>query len=35
MGTTATCLLLDLPYALIAHVGDSRAYLLRGRSSPS
>ncbi|TBH20838.1 PP2C family protein-serine/threonine phosphatase [Thermus thermamylovorans] len=29
MGTTATCLLLDLPYALIAHVGDSRAYLLR------
>ena len=30
MGTTATCLLLDLPYALIAHVGDSRAYLLRG-----
>jgi len=30
MGTTATCLLLDLPYALVAHVGDSRAYLLRG-----
>lgn len=30
MGTTATCLVLDLPYALIAHVGDSRAYLLRG-----
>jgi serine/threonine protein phosphatase PrpC len=29
MGTTATCLLLDLPYALIAHVGDSRAYLFR------
>lgn len=29
MGTTATCLVLDLPYALIAHVGDSRAYLLR------
>ncbi|MEN2982997.1 MAG: PP2C family serine/threonine-protein phosphatase [Thermus sp.] len=29
MGTTATCLLLDLPYALLAHVGDSRAYLLR------
>ncbi len=30
MGTTATVLLLDLPYALIAHVGDSRAYLYRG-----
>ncbi len=29
MGTTATALLLDLPYALIGHVGDSRAYLLR------
>lgn len=29
MGTTATALWLDLPYALIAHVGDSRAYLLR------
>ena len=29
MGTTATALALDLPYALIAHVGDSRAYLLR------
>ncbi|APD09365.1 MULTISPECIES: PP2C family protein-serine/threonine phosphatase [Thermus] len=29
MGTTATSLVLDLPYALIAHVGDSRAYLLR------
>jgi len=29
MGTTATVLLLDLPYALIAHVGDSRGYLLR------
>jgi protein phosphatase len=28
MGTTATALALDLPYALIAHVGDSRAYLL-------
>jgi serine/threonine protein phosphatase PrpC len=30
MGTTATALWLDLPYALIGHVGDSRAYLLRG-----
>ncbi|MCL5964752.1 MAG: protein phosphatase 2C domain-containing protein [Deinococcus sp.] len=30
MGTTATTLLLDLPYALVAHVGDSRAYLFRG-----
>jgi len=29
MGTTATALALNLPYALIAHVGDSRAYLLR------
>jgi len=29
MGTTCTALWLDLPYALIAHVGDSRAYLLR------
>jgi protein phosphatase len=29
MGTTATVLVLDLPYALIAHVGDSRGYLLR------
>ncbi len=29
MGTTATALALSLPYALIAHVGDSRAYLLR------
>lgn len=29
MGTTTTALALDLPYALIAHVGDSRAYLLR------
>ncbi len=29
MGTTATALALDLPYAIIAHVGDSRAYLLR------
>lgn len=29
MGTTCTTLWLDLPYALIAHVGDSRAYLLR------
>ncbi len=30
MGTTATVLILDLPYALIGHAGDSRAYLLRG-----
>jgi protein phosphatase len=29
MGTTATALWLDLPYALVAHVGDSRAYMLR------
>ncbi len=29
MGTTCTSLWLDMPYALIAHVGDSRAYLLR------
>ncbi len=29
MGTTATALVLDLPYALIGHVGDSRGYLLR------
>ncbi len=29
MGTTATALVVDFPYALIAHVGDSRAYLLR------
>ncbi len=29
MGTTATALALNLPYAIIAHVGDSRAYLLR------
>lgn len=29
MGTTATALWLDLPYALLGHVGDSRAYLLR------
>lgn len=29
MGTTSTALWLDLPYALIAHVGDSRAYVLR------
>ncbi|BAW02230.1 protein phosphatase 2C [Thermus thermophilus] len=29
MGTTCTVLVLDLPYALVAHVGDSRAYLLR------
>lgn len=29
MGTTCTSLWLDLPYALIAHVGDSRGYLLR------
>ncbi len=29
MGTTCTALWLDLPYALVAHVGDSRAYLLR------
>jgi protein phosphatase len=29
MGTTCTALWLDMPYALIAHVGDSRAYLLR------
>lgn len=30
MSTTTTALLLDLPYATIAHAGDSRAYLLRG-----
>ena len=30
MGTTATALVVDFPYALVAHVGDSRAYLLRG-----
>lgn len=30
MSTTTTALLLDLPYATIAHVGDSRAYLIRG-----
>lgn len=29
MGTTCTVLWLDLPYALVAHVGDSRGYLLR------
>jgi len=29
MGTTATVLVLDYPYALIGHVGDSRAYLFR------
>jgi PPM family protein phosphatase len=29
MGTTCTTLWLDLPYALIAHMGDSRGYLLR------
>lgn len=29
MGTTCTALWLDLPYALVAHVGDSRGYLLR------
>jgi len=29
MGTTATALVVDFPYALIGHVGDSRAYLLR------
>jgi protein phosphatase len=30
MGTTTTTLLLHGPYAFVAHVGDSRAYLLRG-----
>ncbi len=29
MGTTVTALVLDPPYALIGHVGDSRAYLFR------
>jgi len=29
MGTTATALWLDLPYAILGHVGDSRAYLYR------
>ncbi len=29
MGTTATALVVDFPYALIGHVGDSRAYLFR------
>ncbi len=29
MGTTATALVVDFPYALVGHVGDSRAYLLR------
>jgi len=29
MGTTATALVVDFPYALVAHVGDSRAYLFR------
>lgn len=29
MGTTCTVLWLDLPYAIVGHVGDSRAYLLR------
>jgi serine/threonine protein phosphatase PrpC len=31
MGTTLTCLLLDGDAGWIAHVGDSRAYRLRGR----
>ncbi len=30
MGTTATALVVDLPFALVGHVGDSRAYLYRG-----
>jgi len=29
MGTTATALVVDFPFALIGHVGDSRAYLYR------
>ena len=29
MGTTCSVLWLDLPYAIVGHVGDSRAYLLR------
>lgn len=29
MGTTATLLAIDAPFGLVAHVGDSRAYLLR------
>ena len=31
MATTFTCLLLRHEHAVLAHVGDSRAYLLRGR----
>ncbi len=30
MGTTATALVIDFPFALVGHVGDSRAYLYRG-----
>ncbi len=31
MGTTWTCAYLALPHAVIAHIGDSRAYLHRGK----
>jgi protein phosphatase len=30
MGTTCTCLLLHREHAIVGHVGDSRAYLVRG-----